>query len=493
MRKSTLIAAVLFIGLLVGAIVTLGQRPERGMSRISLASINPNAVDRIDMQGPHAVALRRTADGWHLDSGRAGDATAITSLLGSVQRIVSSDLQTRDASRFAEFEVDDAKGTTVRLYSGTQLLTQFVVGKSAARGMAVRVDDAVYRVAGVMPAMFARSPMEWTERRLFPQDTMERISRLNLQLQDQSGYTLVRKGDASWEIAGDDTAPKDFRFDSNLAQSIMNNVLNMRLAEFVETDPGPALTGLDEHADKLTWYFIDDANGMAPPSHVLLLGKAVADANAKVVYAQVVGQPQIYTVPDYAAAGVRKPLLYLRNLSVMAFDPKQVVSLSLTDGKSRSRFDLKQEGWEVTTTTDKTPAQFALDSTKVSQRVMMASNMRALTLAKTADLKAAGLSVPKEILTVTLQDGKTASLRFGAAVDDPAYPNSFYALGNADGHVYVVSKGLHDNLFRGLESFGKAQGGGAGAPPQFDAKALQNLPPEVRASIQQQLAQRQQQ
>jgi hypothetical protein len=103
---------------------------------------------------------------------------------------------------------------------------------------------------------------------------------------------------------------------------------------------------------------------------------------------------------------------------------------------------------------------------------------------------AAGLAGPSATVTATLDGGKTARLSFGKETKDDNR-DMIYASGNADSAVYLVTKWTRDNLTGGLDKLKKrADPSGLG---DIDPKALQNLPPDVRAGLMKQLKQKQQQ
>jgi hypothetical protein len=90
-------------------------------------------------------------------------------------------------------------------------------------------------------------------------------------------------------------------------------------------------------------------------------------------------------------------------------------------------------------------------------------------------------------VSVVFEDGKKAALVFGSEFKD-GDRDAVYARGNVDDAVYVVAKWTRDNLTGGLAGFKKrAEPEGM---PNLDPSAMQNLPPDVRASLMKQLEQK---
>ena len=121
MKKGTLLAAVVFVALLAGALVSMNKKPERGITRLSFASVDAAAIDKLRLDGGVSpVELTKVGETWQLSNGKAADPNAVKNALEAIAKIDSSDLVTRSADRFAEYEVDEAKGVKLTAWVGAR-------------------------------------------------------------------------------------------------------------------------------------------------------------------------------------------------------------------------------------------------------------------------------------------------------------------------------------------------------------------------------------
>ena len=343
MQRSTLIAVTVFGILVVAAGWVMTRKPERGIQRINFAGLQASLIDRIVVTGAHPVELKKDGAVWRLANGREADNDAVQALLNTALRVTSSDVLAQDANHSLDYDVDDAKGEHVQLFSVGTEMANFVVGKSMTGGAAVRAGDLVFRVANLAPTAFAHSPADWMQRRMFT-ERLEDLKRVNIQLAGAPAYTLVRN-EKSWELAEnenadlvpDPNAMPDFRFDPGAAQALAAAVVGLRASEILDADPGLEVTKLGPGADVFTFFMNDKAlaaqAGSKEVSRTLRLGASRED---KGLYAQVEGRKEVVLLPAYAAAALRKQRTDLRDLTIMLpFDVNQVQALTLNTGSGR--------------------------------------------------------------------------------------------------------------------------------------------------------------
>jgi hypothetical protein len=487
MKKSTIIAIAVFVLLLVGALAMLREKPERGITRVSFAEVKPDQVSRLEAGGKTPVKMTKDGDVWKLESGKRADGVAIGRLLEAIPKIQSSTVVTRNPERFAELEVDEEKGTTVIAAAGDRELARFTIGKPARGGSHVRVGETVYAVRGVFPSVFTREAGQWIEKKLFDVDR-EQVEKIEVSLADGTGYALVLK-DAKWTLADPAVLPAGFRFDASQAESVANQVINARASEVLETDPGDEKTGLGGAVDTFTLVSKDGTR------KVLRLG---GESEQKNVYARADGWDEVVTLFPHSSRALRKRPTDMRDLGLMSFSPNDVVALEIENGDDKLRLERGAEPktWRIASATEETPAGFALDQNLVEQRIVALRSSRAAAVAPEG--ARTGLDEPTAKLTATDDQGASVELVFGADTKQDER-DAVFARGNADSEPYVVAKFTRDNLTGGLETFahqeappGGIAGGPAGGLGAIDPAALQNLPPEVRQSLLQQLAQEQQ-
>jgi len=477
MRKSTVVAILVFIALLVGAYYSLNQKPERGITRVSFADLDPASIDRVEISGKNPIELKREGELWKLGNGKEADEGSVTRLIEKIPEIISTHVVTKDPARFAELELDEATGSHVKAFAGGNLVADLVVGKSGSGGAHVLVDGAVYLVKGVYAGVFSKPASAWHQLKLF-KDKLEEVTRVEVALGGAAPYALVKQEEA-WALEDASVLPEGFRFDANVARSLVSTLVNCRAGEVLEADPGAETTGLGAGADGFVFVGADGAR------RALSLGVTTDD---KKVYAQVAGKPDVYTLPEHTAKNLRKAVTDLRDLKLVKLDKAAVRRLQIK-GEGVSHSFIKQgNDWKIDKSSDEIPADFELDMMAVHRKIQALETTRALRLADPAvTLVKAGLIRPKTTVEARYEDGTSFTLAFGAEFKDDDR-DVVYAKGTIDDALYVVGRWTRDNLVGPLEKYRKRADQGM---PNIDPSALQNLPPDVRENLMKQLQQKQ--
>ena len=481
MRKMTFAAVVVFLGLVGATVWTMRQQPNRGIAYVTLSDLTPDSADRIELTGAHSETLEKKGDAWYLGSGRLADPTMVNNLLKSAKHIQSSDLLTHDVSRYAEYEVDDAHGTGVRIMGGGHELAQLVAGRQMAGGMAMRHGGSAYKVTGVFPMAFIHNGNEWMERRLFLGTSADDVDRVEVALRGQPAYAVAR-GEGGWALApGRDGRVADFRSDGEVAQRLVNDLVNVRADILLDTDPGVSVTGLNKAVDRLTLELKPKTPGDQAVRRTLILG---ATGDNKSLYAQVEGTQDIAIIPGYTGVILRKGRESMRDMRVTkGIDVAQVKALDLRRGNQRLALVRKDGSWSL-------PGRAAaasdagLDATRVQRRVMDIVQARAASLAPGVKPQQAGISAREGEAKLTLDDNSTVAVVFGRQVAG----DQVYMQGTADGQVYLVNAALRDHLLGMLPTLRTNPEGDPLA--RFDQDGIGNLPPDVRAGLSAHFAQK---
>lgn len=475
MNKSTLIAVLVFVALVIGAVSTMQDKPERGVVRLSMAHVDAAAVDRLLLGADDGISIEKVDGRWRID-GKLADQTSVERLVDAVAGIESSDLASRNPDRFGALEVDDDKGVRVRLFAAGREIADLVVGSSAQGGSHVRAGGEVYAVRGVYRASFARDRASWVERRLFL-DAEGDVTRVEVAVAGDPPYALVSR-DGAWQLEETSAMPEGQRFDAEAASRLVRSLVTLRADEILDEEPEEA-AGLADAGDRLTFHVEGDERARS-----LLL----AAAGDGVVYARSSERERLATLRPPLADNLRVRLTDLRDLGIFRIDMQQAVRLELQDGADRLAFDKVDGAWQLSDKTVDVPDDFALDRAGVMRRLSDMSRAKALAEDPTAVFDVAAAM---QKLVVTLGDGSTAVLAFG--------PESTWegqavaaAVGNADAKTYVVATALRDQLLRGLDSFARSEPAAGGGLGGLDPEALQNLPPEIRDSLLKQMAEEQQ-
>jgi hypothetical protein len=474
MSRSTLISLAVFAGLaLATALVHLEPGTSRGMRRLQ-PGLTVDAIERVVIQGANPMAARRVDGEWRLDDGRRPEPSFLQALLESLARIDSSEVVAEGDARDAEFGVDAAEGLRVEVLAQGGRALAFVLGRAAPGGVYLKAGSETYLVPKVFPYAFNRPAASWRLLRLFEARVDEAI-RLEAQPRGQAAYALTQQ-DGVWSLAEGPPVPAGFRFDPAAGRALAMALVNARAIDLVLEPIEEARTGLAGEVDRFA--FLDGQGGR----HGLRLG---ADRDDQGVYAQVEGNPDVFVLARTSVDLLRKSFTDLRDLRVMALDVGQVRRLVIEQGAQRLSLERGEQGWRLAESRPPPPEGFELDPAAVDRRLQALAMARAYGLAPPGTRGRASPERPLGRLVAELEGGGQAALAFGAR--DKVYDREgVYVRGNADGEVYMLDPATERNLLGGLESLRKVERppmpAGQGVP-----QGLEQLPPEVRARLMQQL------
>lgn len=477
MNKSTLIAIVVFAGLAIAVASTMREKPQRGVTSLSLDEVDASSVDRMVIGGDDGVTLERDGDRWTLD-GKLADGKVVERVVESVAGLHSSDLASRNPDRFAELEVDDEKGARVRLFSKGNVVADLVVGGAAPRGSYVRSGDEVYTVEGVYRSSLAREPAGWLERKVFF-DEVEDVERVEIMPHQGVAYAVVKKDD-TWQLEDPSSMSEGQRFDAEAAARLVRSLVTVRADDILDGEPDGA-GALAEDADRFEFR----VSGDAEPRRLEL-----APEKDGAVLARSSAREPFFTLRPAVANGLRKTLADLRDYGLVALEPDRIERLEVDDGGDRLVLEKEGGSWTLASSSSPLPEDFELDPAAVTRRLGLLD--RAKAIAEASAEQAFDPSAASQKVVATLEDGTAVALAFGPESEVDA-KKVVAAVGNVDDKVYLVESSTRDRLLGGIESFERV----APVLPQnglggIDPEALKNLPPEVRDSLLRQMAEEQQ-
>ena len=192
MKKSTIIALLVFAALLTVVFLSSKEKNEHGIQRVSFASLKTDQIDKIEISGKKAVTLLKKGEAWTLKNGKDADGKAVQRLIDALPKISSTHLVSSDSARFAEFEVDEEKGTGVKVYAGSAVVADFVLGKSAGGGSRLRVQGDVFNVNALSSYLFKKDKSAWYQLKLF-NAKLDQVEKVEVKLHAAQPYTLVKK------------------------------------------------------------------------------------------------------------------------------------------------------------------------------------------------------------------------------------------------------------------------------------------------------------
>ncbi len=191
LSNKTLFIILVVVGGIYFATRFMGKSEARSF-RSEVVTVDTAAVStiRIFPQGDaEGYQLQREAGGWQLVQGDfrvPATASALTGILASLSQIKVQRLVARSEDKWADYEVDAAKGTRVEVAGNSGNLTEFVVGRfnfnpntRTATSYIRRSDETdVYAVDGLLSMSFSQGPDSYRNRQLIqlPQENLTNLT-----------------------------------------------------------------------------------------------------------------------------------------------------------------------------------------------------------------------------------------------------------------------------------------------------------------------------
>lgn len=211
-------------------------------------------IRRIEIsRGEEGVTLLHSATGdWQVktDQGiKPAGVEAVASALVNLNGINTTDIVSHNPDKQADYKVDDASGTKVRLYgNGDVLLEELVIGKLGgfeSQAMAVqqgRIDesrfftymrqgssDHVYKVQGFFAGMLGVDVEQWRDHVLMKFGPSE-LQQISLVYPEEK-IVLEKDVNGSWAM----TEPQASAVDSTVVERMAASLSTMRATSFVDS------------------------------------------------------------------------------------------------------------------------------------------------------------------------------------------------------------------------------------------------------------------
>ncbi|AKJ03917.1 uncharacterized protein DUF4340 [Archangium gephyra] len=492
MKRGTLIALGAFAVLLVLVLATRERQVSVGVRKLELSKLDKSQVTALELTGARNATLRKEGEGWTVvdpgkpDTKYAADERLVTAVIEALGEVKNPDFVTDRAERLAEYELDDAKGLKLKVSQGGSPAVELVLGKGARNG-------GVYlRKAGGNDVFAHRGRLDWTvrkelkdwRRRQLVTLEAEKISQLILRSKEGESLTLKKSGTASgeWSLAEGTQAPAGFRFSSQAAEQFAQQLANLTAQDFLEGEAAAdTATGLGEAHDSVEAQ-LEDGKKV-----VVHLGRQPeAKEGSATVAARVEGDAQVYQLPQYTAAQLRKRLVDFRDMGLLGFEPLKVTKLKVQAGGKTAVVVKEGASWKLTEPA-KLPDGFEFDPSQVDTQLAWLRSLRGNRLieGQVTDTQA-GIASLAALVEVTVDGGAVQTLRLGKEAPGAANGGKeLYARTTLDTLTYAVGEGVRNRLAQGPELFKRHPqpsfaGGG-------QLQGLESLPPDVRRQLEAQL------
>jgi len=262
-----------------------------------------------------------------------------------------------------------------------------------------------------------------------PDDQIQEIK-----LQKQGSETIdLRRTSGKWQI----TAPKPFPADQDSVSSLLSTLSSMTSDHVIEDHAANVdQYGLTQPSLKVT---IVEANN---ESHELLVGDQTPAGSAS--YAELEGQPKVFTIASYVKSNLDKSPNDLRDKRLLNFETDRVTRLELTAKKQTLEFGRSKEQWQIVK-----PKPFRADQFPVEELLRNLRDAK-MELSGSDDEKkvAAAFNTGNPVATAKVTDASgMQELQVRKNKDD------YYAKSSSVAGVFKVSTSVGTGLDKGLDDF----------------------------------------
>jgi hypothetical protein len=272
-----------------------------------------------DAGKPTKVVLAKQGEDWELSEPLKAKANKsnIDSLLENLPTIKVSEQISPGKDAYAQYEVSDDKALHVVAKQGDKVVVDLYFGQGGSRGQMMRVagKEGVYSAKGYSSYLYARDLKSWRDLSVtkFEDTKVKSVSIENENGAFEFGRIAPKDGakkegesaDASkTEWTGKFKKPKGGglaaieRFDSSKVNDLVRSFKSLTALDFAQGKTAADL-GLDKPAATVTFVLDDGAH------KVVHFGKTGSSSDR---WAQIEGNPDFYTIPQYTADWVTAKL-----------------------------------------------------------------------------------------------------------------------------------------------------------------------------------------
>jgi hypothetical protein len=463
MKTKSLVVALGVFAVLLGAwFFTRKSHVAEGIKSFDWPTLKAEQIQAIEVSGSHQARLERTASGWTVaapaspETKHKADEGQVKALLDALTTFKATTLVSERSTKHAEYEVDTAKGTQVKVTTADGRTFELVLGKAGrSGGVYVRRGgaDAVFLSSSGLSWQVRKDVTGWRDKALatVPLSELVRVT-----VTHADGHTFsIKSAEGTWSLEG--AAPKDFRFDSSLAQRLVSQLTALQAQGFLAAETFDVSKAVRLRLEK------KDGGALT-----VTLGEKRADGSWPV---SIEGNPEVATLSAWVGEQLARRLDDLRDTSLFSFDVAKATRLSIDAQGKRTVVEKKDGSWALV---EPKPGNSSFDAQQVPT---VLTRLRGLKASKVAEAAAAkNFGKPSVQVAVTLEGGETQRLVLGGDAG-----SDVYARGAVDGLIWLLPAHEKAWLTRGPEMF-------APPPPMPVAgNGLDQFPPELRRQLEAQL------
>jgi hypothetical protein len=259
------------------------------------------------------------------------------------------------------------------------------------------------------------------------------ISRIDIRKKDGSEVSLAKDQSGKWQL----TAPKALPVEQNTVSPMLGTLSSLNSDRLVEEKAANLdAYGLSQPA------LVADLGEKNNQTYKVLIGDDTPTGNA--VYAQLEGDPRVFTVPSYVKSSLDKSANDLRDKRLLTVDSEKISKIELVVKQQEIEFGRNQDGWQIVK-----PKPARADSSQVDELVRVLADAR-MDLSDTDDSRkiASAFGSASHLATVKVTDAAgTQELQVRKSKDDS------YAKSSAVEGIFKVPGSLGKGLDKKLEDF----------------------------------------
>lgn len=435
MSKQTIIAFIVFLGLLALVMTTVLKPKERNLSRLAVPIVSTNEVEKIIFStNNEQFEITKEGEVWLLDDGRLADESRVQGALESLSTLHSNDLVSSNPRRHVEYDANEEKGMRVTIFSNEESILDFFIGMAAKTmgGTYIRLadsDDIFLLKRATVATHFVTEREQWKDLAVFDIELSD-VAALKVETSAGRNIDIVAGENKQWVLGDPSVLPEEFRFDRSRVEEYVSAFLTLRAVDVLAMSPDPSTSGLGFDNARET-YTLTLKNS---ETYTLRLGSLYSDG--KSYYAEVNGEKFIL-ITTIASDAFRVPLTHFRSLTLMDFDPEEVTQLSITSKLDQWTFKNDDGKWVQVEDKDSSMKGLQVSSHAVEEMLQALSTMTASTYVENVESSVeSGFNRPTLEMRVTFESNKTATLLVGGKNDK----DLFYVRGNADAGTYLVQE-----------------------------------------------------
>ncbi len=235
------LALVFFVLLGLWGLTKYTTKDNTRSFKTDLISIDTAQVSiiKIDPKGPEEPEMtlqRNTTSQWVATKGTVtvpADRGAVNSFLNNIQLIKTKRVAAKKKEKWSEYEVDEENGTRIKVYAGSELLEDFIVGRfsfnqQTRQGLSfVRISggDEVYAIDGFLSMSLGQGFNAYRNKKLLS-IVKEDITGLSLTKEDGLVRTFIKENN-QWMKEG-------VVVDSSAIASYLSGIANVTSSNFVD-------------------------------------------------------------------------------------------------------------------------------------------------------------------------------------------------------------------------------------------------------------------